>query len=72
MSATYLDSAGHDPRNMRTIGDNLVEDRIESADPAMLAFNSAEFHPRSIPRTSDANANRSLRWSDAWESLELK
>jgi hypothetical protein len=52
MSPANLDPPGHDPRHVRTIFDNAIENRIQPADPAMLTFDPAELHPRDISHRS--------------------
>ncbi len=51
-SAADFNSTRHDSRNMRALLDDSIEDRVEPADPAMLTFDSAEFHALSVARAS--------------------
>ena len=43
-AAADLDAAGDDPRDVRAVPDDAIEDRVEPADAPVLAFDPAEFH----------------------------
>src|SRR5580693_3227495 len=43
-SPADLDPSRHDARNVRALPDDKIENLIEPADTAVLAFDSADFH----------------------------
>jgi hypothetical protein len=44
LAASYLDSAGDDPRDVRAVFDDEVEDLVEPADAPVLSLDLAELH----------------------------